>query len=240
MSATYGVQMTTNYEKFSMLISNRNTSRNHINNLKQSIKEHPEILEAQPILVNEKFQIIDGQHRFQAASELNLAIYYTIVNGIGIETARAMNVLQRRWDPIDFAKSYALTGNDNYAEYIKAREDFELPHNVTMSALSGGRKSGLNTIFKRGEFETIDLKQGREYLDQIKRIEAIVDIRMIAPFAYALLQIFQKPEFSFDRLFEMIEKHGDTMLKRYTQVSDYLHQLEDIYNVGKMNKTRLY
>lgn len=60
-------ETTTDYNKFNTFMANRDVSRTHISSLKASIKRHPEILEAQPILVNENFKIIDGQHRFIAA-----------------------------------------------------------------------------------------------------------------------------------------------------------------------------
>ena len=84
---------TTDYKRFKFLINNRQTARNHINRLKDAITKNPDILSVQPILVNEKMEIIDGQHRFTAASELGLPIHYTVVKGLDISTARDMNVL---------------------------------------------------------------------------------------------------------------------------------------------------
>lgn len=132
------VKSSITYDRFKLLPGNRDMTPGHIKRLMRAIQEHPEILEAQPILVNEKMQIIDGQHRFEAAKGLGLPIYYVVVPGIGIEVARSLNVMQRKWEPIDFARSYAASGNENYRIYIKIREQYNLPHNIVMSALNGG------------------------------------------------------------------------------------------------------
>lgn len=238
---SYQPEKTKQYTKFRTLGANRDTSRAHISRLKKSIEEHPEILEAQPILINENFEIIDGQHRFLAASELGMPIYYTMVPGIGIETARTLNVLQRAWAPEDYARSYAMTGNKHYQSYLKAREDYGLQHNVTMAALSGGKRNGLNSPFKRGEFEIIDLERGRLWMDRILEIGEAGTIPMTSQFAYSLIAVFPVENFDYARLPDNTKKYGSTFMRRYSSVEDYLRMWEDIYNFGRSaSRERLF
>lgn len=44
------------------------------------------------IIVNEKFEIIDGQNRFLASKELHKPIRYIIVEGYGVEQVRMYNM----------------------------------------------------------------------------------------------------------------------------------------------------
>lgn len=239
------VQETTEYDKFQKLMANRDISRNHLNSLKAAIQQHPEILRVQPILVNEHLFIIDGQHRFQAAMELGLPIVYTVVNGIGIEVARQMNILQRRWGPHDFAKSYAMSGNKHYRAYLQAVDDYEgLNHSTILLALHGtGVAEGghLTSAFRHGEFETGDITMARHNLDRLLEIKDLVNVRMTNPLAYALLQIFEVPGFKYDRLIQKLKVAPKEMLHSSTNKREYLRMIEDIYNydMGK-NRVRLF
>lgn len=49
------------------------------------------------IIVNEKFEIIDGQNRFLASKELHKPIRYIIVEGYGVEQVRMYNMEARNW-----------------------------------------------------------------------------------------------------------------------------------------------
>ena len=67
------VMKTNDYTIFSQIKGNRFINKSHLNRIKQSIKE--EYLEV-PIIVNEKYEIIDGPHRFEAVKELKKPIYF--------------------------------------------------------------------------------------------------------------------------------------------------------------------
>ena len=67
-----------------------------------------------PILVNEKYEVIDGQNRICALEELGLPVHYYIVKGANIETARHLNLGRTNWKPIDYIKSYAEEGHESY------------------------------------------------------------------------------------------------------------------------------
>ena len=69
---------TKDYEKFSIKSYNRNLNRNHINELKEKFATigYKDYL---PILVNENYEIIDGQHRFVACKESGLPIVYQVI-----------------------------------------------------------------------------------------------------------------------------------------------------------------
>lgn len=82
---------TTNYDLFSFYMENRKISKG---NIKQKIKSIQNIgyIESLPIIVDENFRIIDGQHRFLALKELNMPIVYAIEQ---IDYSKAMVELNR-------------------------------------------------------------------------------------------------------------------------------------------------
>lgn len=78
-----------------------------------------------PIMVNEKYEICDGQNRFEALKDLWLPIHYYIVPGVTIETARALNMGRSNWQPMDYVKSYAEDGNESYVYFLKIINDYK-------------------------------------------------------------------------------------------------------------------
>ena len=71
------VNSTNDYLKFKTLKGNRNVNKLHVRRLKESFKEAYLL---SPIIVNQNFEIIDGQHRFEAAKSMELPINFIICN----------------------------------------------------------------------------------------------------------------------------------------------------------------
>ena len=70
------VHKTNDYDLFNDIFGNRKIAKYHINNIKQSFSEKQ--IEA-PIIVNEKYEVIEGQHRFRSCKALELPIYYIVL-----------------------------------------------------------------------------------------------------------------------------------------------------------------
>ena len=69
------IHWTTDYDIFKQLLGNREINYNHVRRLIKSMQEEYLIV---PIQVNEKMEVIDGQHRIAACKELGFPIYYMI------------------------------------------------------------------------------------------------------------------------------------------------------------------
>lgn len=108
----YKVRCTKNYKQFKFVEGNRDID--HVNKIIKSIQIVG--LFVQPILVNQRMEIIDGQHRFSACKELELPIYYIVQDDVGLEEVKALNMASKNWSTKDFIKSYA-TGN-HQVDYV--------------------------------------------------------------------------------------------------------------------------
>ena len=64
---------TKNYDKFIKKEWNRDINQNNINKIDKSVKENGWLIT--PIIVNENYEIIEGQHRYYYAKQNNLVIY---------------------------------------------------------------------------------------------------------------------------------------------------------------------
>jgi hypothetical protein len=240
---TTQTKSTTEYNKFKFLIDNRSTARTHINRLKNAIQENPSILEVQPILVNEKMEIIDGQHRFAAASELNLPIHYNQVKGLNIATARDMNVLQRRWTVEDYAISYAKAGNENYKLFNELHRQHPSLATTIIMVVMAGETHGMGTDFRNGQFILKrEIEEVTWILEQLESIREITngEIPVSKPFVISFLQALENEEFDTEEFLKGLRKKPESF-HRVSVIRDGLRMIEDIYNFQKsVNLIRLY
>ena len=82
------IEETVDYDKFSLIEGNRPFNKGLLLTLEESIVEEGNYLADNPIIVNERLEIIDGQHRWNIAKKLHLPLYYIISNGLGLREAK--------------------------------------------------------------------------------------------------------------------------------------------------------
>ena len=112
---------TNDYSLFSILKGNRQINKAHLNRLKESIEQESLIV---PIIVNEEYEIIDGQNRYNAWKDLNLPVYYIVVEGYGLSQVQRLNSNIRNWSMKDYADCYDTLGKKDYKVYKKFKEKY--------------------------------------------------------------------------------------------------------------------
>jgi hypothetical protein len=243
------VQETTDYGKFSFLDANRDYNRGHVEKLKTAFQEVGNLTQVQPILVNEKNQIIDGQHRFIACSELGLPLFYTVAEGLRVEEARSMNILHRRWISEDYLKSYIASGNKEYIKFAKLMEDYGFSHSTTLyysqgslGTRGGGPNSGIFKQFREGNFVLEDEAMVRSLLQKLAEVREVTPFVQQRPFATALYRVFLNENYDHKRMLKKLRTTGQRHLRSYSTAEDNLRMLESIYNNGysERNQVRLY
>ena len=122
------VMKTNDYSIFSILKGNRSINKAHLSRLKKSIEEESLIV---PIIVNEKYQIIDGQNRYNCWKELEMPIYYIQVDGYGLKQVQRLNSNVRNWSL-----------KDQKNQLIKDVRK-QVGNNKVICALSGGVDSSV-------------------------------------------------------------------------------------------------
>jgi hypothetical protein len=109
---TNQVHTTKDYFLFKSIDGNRNKNLLHINRLKKSMQE---CYLFTVIIVNEKYEIIDGQHRFDVIEELKLPLNYIICKGYGLNEVHRLNTNSKTWNADDYLEGYCRLG---YIDYI--------------------------------------------------------------------------------------------------------------------------
>lgn len=100
------IQQTIDYSIFKTVNFNRDKNKKHIQDVIKIIKKE-NLLHLHPILVNESMEVIDGQHRLEAAKELGLEIFY-IKSDLSYQHILSSNLIQKNASLNDVIKFYAL------------------------------------------------------------------------------------------------------------------------------------
>lgn len=116
------MQVTSDYSKFRVLKGNRDLK--HVKRIIDSINEVGQM--KIPIVINEKNEVIDGQHRLEAFKQLGLPVYYIVIPDAGLAEAIALNNFQKPWTQSDYLQSFVNLGNENYKRFVSLAEK----HNV--------------------------------------------------------------------------------------------------------------
>lgn len=246
-SEEYIVYFTKNYEMFEFLEDNRKINQRNKNKLMKSIAKYAKLFSA--LIVNEKGQIIDGQHRLKSRMELekNLpidqrtGIHYIICKGYGIIEVQILNDAVKRWDGLDYLHSYCQQGNESYLTFKSFMEKYDTDYWITLRLLTGNLNAGkkghgdMNDLFRRGEL-TI---KSDDYLSSCALMEKIQEIKnnnwfvgdIDRPFIIAFHKVYNIPDFNY-RMFVKKLSNTKTQIVQEPKLELYLKQFGRIYNEG--------
>lgn len=216
------------YGKFKLIEANRAESTNHIKNLIASISGNPELSRSRPILINGRFEIIDGQHRFQAWQMLGLPVYYSIEKTADIGTARSLNSTQRNWRIIDYLRSYVSEGNEIYSKINEIWEEYPIPLTQLLWFLSGRPGHSNIPLFKGGEFKLMKDKKTMYYrLDSLRELAGIIPWWSSNRFIPAYWTCLHNKDFDPNKF---LSKVKIAEMKGQPTSQDYLREMERVYN----------
>lgn len=235
------IQMTTDYKKFKKLKGNRQVNTYFLTVLAKSYAGK-NLAPFRPVLVNEKWEIIDGQHTFEFNVANKYPIYYIICEGATIDDVRRLNTAQRSWGMQNYLESYAGEGNQNYIKVANYVKEYKLsPSSIVAIFWSKGQYFGMSKVFKSGAFEiTPDGEAfGLLLLETIERLKDYIPsrVRSDREFILALRSTLQKV--GQKRFIESVLRYNK-VVQHYGGIREYLRSFEEIINHGvRTNFTRL-
>lgn len=235
------IKTTMNYDQFRVITGNREVTETHVRKLMASIGRK-NLLPFAPILVNESMDIIDGQHRLEAAKQLGLEITYIIAPGAIIKDVQLLNAHQKQWTLEDYANSYASQGYTDY-ELLKAfYQNQELPVSIAVWLLTKDSWGGGHMMkFKEGGFTITSLEEAYQIADRIKLFHEHTSpqVRRSRGFIRAIRILHRNELVDWERMKEKLDQYSH-QLPSYQSSKDYLRVLEDIYNYHMSKVTRIY
>lgn len=228
------IESTTNYNRFKFMDGNRPINTARVRKLMRSIKRK-NMLQQFPIVCQKNgsgLYIMDGQHRFSAAKELELPISFVEAKNVKIADVAATNSVQKAWKPSDFVSSYAALG---YADYVTLRDfvaQHGLPITTSASILSGILGNDLNNksnTLNTGGFKVADLAFANRVAAAINSIAKLFPPAKERGFVIALARLLRLKQFSITRLMQKLEHQSSKLVKCATWIQ-YVELIEDIYN----------
>ena len=239
-----------NYDAFRLLKNNREINEAVVRKIIKSVQNVGYVLS--PILVNENMEIIDGQHRFEAFKRLGLTIVYCVQEGAGVKECQSLNIGQSNWRTMDFIKSYAGQGNENYVRLLHLLgENQRLGFDSVMlfvDSAKGKRPSATGGRMAKpltsGEF-TLSLD---EYTVANARLESVKRLGLVEMFkkstlyarsfwgAISFVYMYASKYDDFDiRRFAQKLIDNRVLITDFNRIEDHLTQFDDMYNKGKRN-----
>lgn len=232
------IEKTKSYTMFKVRTDNREKGidQKHVDRLKESIQNR-NMLELRPILVNANNEVIDGQHRLEAAKQLGLAIWYKVDKSL-VATDMILLNNNKSWNLSDHFHFFI---KNNY-EHYKKLNDFIKQKNISLKiALTIFQKNIDYTKFKKGEFKFEETQNADIYflckqtIDLIKKLSTNSIFINGAKFWGAMVALFKEPNFNaeiwFDNLNKLIYRIGVKPSKR-----EYILSFLDIHNYRNNDK----
>ena len=226
------IKSTKNYNLFTKIIGNRHLNANNVKRLKESIEA---IGLQTPMMVNYKHGIIDGQHRLQAAKELDIAIDYYIVSNFKEENIHELQV-SRKWTAFDFALRNAAKGCKECIEALEICNDWYIDSNKRFS------KTNILNLLLIGLQTNITKKlRDNEFVSDVSRACRIYNcIKILStnknekfnPYSEKISRILKSLDAKYKGLdYKIIEKiNKKHYLEQYTNGKDQTRYLTDLYN----------
>lgn len=233
------MQHTKNYDIFQKHPANTPINQKLVENLKDSISIK-DMLRYRPIIVNEEMQVIDGQHRLEAAKSLDVPVYFLVHKASDDADMILLNATQRTWKLVDYYNYHLKKGVEEY----KKLEEFITKNEMTIGEymrLDGyGRKNNCSHLFRRGLF-TMPSSEDQERNVQIwtfakrlinfigKRRSDIQQILKSVNFERSLVSFLKRPDVNPEELKNKLELKIDVIGAR-AGLGGYYQMLLEIYN----------
>lgn len=177
------IQKTKSYEIFNSVKFNRTINKRHLEEIKNIIRKDNK-LHLHPILVNEKMEVIDGQHRLQSARELEVDIYYVQEN-ISYDHILGSNLFQKKLLLEDVIKFYVEKDQiPSYISFYQYLQDLEMSPKALIGLLFGTVTNSMIDFIKSGKFQ---LPSNQLVLDKLienfRRFKEFTKEKRITPFS---------------------------------------------------------
>ena len=228
------VKETKNYSMFTTIGGNRPLNELHLNRLKKSMEEE---LLISPIIVNEKHEVIDGQHRLRISSELKLPLRYIVAEGYGLNEVHRLNQNSKNWTMTEFIDGYADMGLKEYIYLKDFLDRSELNITSALALLSNDSSSHTKAV-KLGTWKAVHHERAETIADWVNIIKQYYDSANRQAFVRALITMYNNENFEFSQLISKINLQP-TALVHCVNTTQYLTLLEDIYNYRSRNKVSL-
>ena len=209
--------------------------------LKEKLSERND-LHLKPIIVTPDKEIIDGQHRFQAAKELGLNIYFLIDYDFEPEKLIIHNTSQKEWACSDSFRHFLEMGNDNYFLFKKLLEKHEPMNMETLLFIlkRGCNYANIRKDFREGRFKFEISAEAHKTLNCYEILKVALSEKGFKgmqvfrdkKFIESIYRFFTHPRIDEERFFSNLDRKPFSFT-RHSTVVGFLLWMADVYNYNK-------
>lgn len=254
------VMLTSDYGMFKYIAGNRVLSETNIEAIANQLRDRGQ---QQPIIVNERHEIIDGQHRLEACKRLKMPVQYIKRIGANLDDVISTNIVGKKWTVSDYINRYVSEGNKDYIklkEFIEVAKDHGFTPSVAIRIAKGTNTTSHYSMYSDGlirdtsHVKSKSLKKlypvGNEVVVGKFRMpdENAAYARMHQIYAFnewpfykksgfvvAIMQCMRIAEMDFDRLLESARKYPRKW-NNEASVENFVQMFEEVYNWRRKNK----
>tara|TARA_R110002153_G_scaffold5624_1_gene26165 strand:+ start:202 stop:915 length:714 start_codon:yes stop_codon:yes gene_type:complete len=235
MKTNIYIQKSKNYEIFKTLQGNRELNISHKEKLKKSFKQNYLI---SPIIINEKYEIIDGQHRFNAARDLGYPVYYILINGYSLEEVKMLNTNSKNWKREDYLNAYCDLGFEEYIKFKKFYNDIKEFTIGSAERIAAGHQSDNMSDFRNGKFKFADVLDAYDTAQKILMFKPYYKGFNRNTFVGAVMRLIKNENYNHSQMIHKLSLNPSVLVD-CANTSQYVLLLEDVYNYKSRNKTNL-
>jgi hypothetical protein len=246
------VYRTNDLSIFKSIDGNRVPNLQHIRRLSASVEQYG--MKCNPIIVNESFEVIDGQHRLAAAREVGTFVYYIMINGYTLREVHTLNLNQKNWTKKDFMNGYADMGIESYVKlrkFVDKNDDFTFNdciafcsnvtggnHNAISAKYKTDRSKNLKEVFEEGTWIGKDFEIAQDWANKIRMIKPYYHNYTRTSFVGTMIGLLLNDKFDFNEFMHKLRLQPTAMVDCANR-DQYKTLIEDIYNYRSRNKISL-
>ena len=230
------MQSTNDYEQFKTITSNREVDKRHVNKLAAAIRKK-NLLNINPILCNKNLEVIDGQHRLEAARMLGLPIFFLVDDGISKADIATINSHAKNWTVMDYVNYYTIEkkqGFDKLSAFLS--ENPLIPPSTALMMLSADGKKNASDL-KEGLVDTSNYSFAVKVANILKEYRNVIEHAYERNFVLAVVEMANHPEYDHENMRSKLEYQSRSLVRCISK-KQYVDLLEEIYNY-KSSKNRV-
>jgi hypothetical protein len=221
-------QSTNQYHLFKTLRTNRWIDDHHVRNLVKAITKK-NLLHLNPLVVDADMNVIDGQHRLEAAKKLGVPVYYIKDDHISENDIAGMNSTKKNWTAEDYINFYAQKGVEEYMKFMDfATLHPEINRSLLITILASNGKRNTKAI-KEGSLDVGKLTEAERMLEMLNYFKSVSAIAYSSRFVEAFSFIVSHPEYDHLRMVQKVQINPGALQPRVSK-KDYIMMLQNIFN----------
>lgn len=230
------VQFTKNYDMFVLKEDNRDVKdERHIKDLMGSMERNG-FLQSKAISVKNrgnKYEVLDGQHRLEAAKRLGITVWYNVDDNIP-ETALPDLQIAKKWLPKDYLKHFVVNEVKNYMRLEELHNKYPKASITTIVLLLEGtsKTAGSRKRFEEGSIKIKSLEKATKVLELVMELYKTYKHEWLwgRTFLTTYMEILEDIEgYSHKILLDRLQSRSEEF-RQMLSVEGYYKMIGDIYN----------